>query len=70
MHGVHGGCCEQVASCMAHGGLAGRMLCGMLQRDAVFIGCQVAIHIMASELAKLRYSQQPVEATATVGRTS
>jgi hypothetical protein len=50
---MHGACCEQAASCMAHGGLAGRMLCGMLQRDAVFTGCKVAIRIVASELAKL-----------------
>ncbi len=70
MHGVHGACCEQVASCLAHGGLGGRMLCGMLQPDAAFTGCKVAIHIVARELAKLRYSQQPVEAAATVGRTS
>ena len=50
MHSVHGACCEQVASCMAHGGLARRMLCGMLQRDAVFTGCKDAIQLVAIEL--------------------
>jgi len=50
MHGVQGGCCEQVTGCMAHGSLGGRMLCGMLQRDAVSTGCKDAIRIVAIEL--------------------
>jgi hypothetical protein len=58
MRGLHGACCEQVASCMAHGGLAGRMLSGMLQRDAVFTGCKVAIRIVASKLGSAHLSKR------------